>query len=429
MEKVYQYLTQKNLIKKCIFAKQNIQNNKIFMNNFTLQTTQYIKNIQQQFGIIGQSDAIQSAMKTLIDIADTDLSVLITGETGTGKDVFANAVHNLSHRKDKPFVSVNCGAIPETLLESELFGYEKGAFTDAKEQRIGFFEAANNGSIFLDEIGEMPITTQVKLLRVLESGEFSRLGSSKIRKINVRIIAATNKNIADAVFQKTFRSDLYYRLNQINIVLPSLNERVEDIPLFFKHFANEFCKKNKISYKGISDEGLKILMSTNWNGNIREFKNFIEKIITLEKGAFISVEILNKYLPDVLYETDYENIDVSKALVPIRSNNEIMNSDTLVLRTLLDIKSDITGIKQVLQKFGDALVDIKKDTLSINDLMMVYSDNTEYFDNKNIPTIKEMEKELISAAMKKTYNIKRDAAMLLGISERTLYRKLEEYGV
>jgi DNA-binding NtrC family response regulator len=397
------------------------------MNNFTLQTAQYIKNMQQQFGIIGESEAMQNALKILLDVASTELTVLITGDTGTGKEVFANAVHKLSNRRDKNFVCVNCAAIPETLLESELFGHEKGAFTDAKEQRIGFFEAADNGSIFLDEIGEIPITTQVKLLRVLESGEFSRLGSPKVRKVDVRIIAATNRNLTNAVSKKIFRADLYYRLNQINIVLPSLNERIEDIPLLFKYFATELCNKNKIAYKGISDDGLKILMSQDWQGNIREFKNFIEKIITLEKGDFITTEILNKYLPADLYETNYENIHISNALVPVRNNNEIMSSDSLILRTLLDIKNDISGIKQVLQKFGDAMVDIKKDTMSINDSMMVYADNTEYFDNKDIPTIRDMEKELIAAAMKKCYNVKKDTAILLGISERTLYRKLEEY--
>jgi len=401
------------------------------MNDFTLQTEQFIADIQKQFGIIGESIAIKKALKTLIDIASTDLAVLITGDTGTGKEVFANAVHNLSNRKDKPFVSVNCGAIPETLLESELFGYEKGAFTDAKEQRIGFFEAADNGSIFLDEIGEMPITTQVKLLRVLESGEYSRLGSSKIKKVNVRIIAATNRNLTTAVSKKMFRADLYYRLNQINIVLPSLRERVDDIPILFEHFAKETCKKNKIIYNDISDSALKTLMSLNWEGNIREFKNFVEKIITLEKGNFITTEMLNKYLPSTPFEANYE---ITNALVPIRSSSEIMSNDSLILRTLLEIKNDIGGIKQVLQQFGDALVDIKKDTMAINDSMVVYDDNADnsnidYFDNRDIPTIKDMEKELIISAMKKYKNKKREVALLLGISERTLYRKLEEYRI
>ena len=401
------------------------------MNDFTLQTPQYIETIQKQFGIIGQSDAIHNALKTLLDVASTDLAVLITGDTGTGKEVFANAVHNLSNRKNMPFVSVNCGAIPETLLESELFGYEKGAFTDAKEQRIGFFEAADNGSIFLDEIGEMPISTQVKLLRVLESGEFFRLVSSKVRKVNVRIIAATNKNLINAISQKTFRSDLYYRLNHINIVLPSLKERIEDIPILFKHFAKETCKKNKITYNGISDEALRLLMSLSWKGNIREFKNFTEKIITLEKGDFITAEILNKHLTTSSFETNnYENINESNALIPIRTSNEIIGNDTLILRTLLEIKSGINSIKQVLQQFGDALVDIKKDTISINELSDYYNynvDNADYFDNKDIPTIKEMEKKMIVSAMKKCQYRKRDVAILLGISERTLYRKLEEY--
>ena len=396
------------------------------MNDFTFQTEQFIADIQKQFGIIGQSIQIKNALKTLIDIASTDLAVLITGDTGTGKEVFANATHNLSNRKDKPFVSVNCGAIPETLLESELFGHEKGAFTDAKTQRIGFFEAANNGSIFLDEIGEMPVTTQVKLLRVLESGEYSRLGSSKINKVNVRVIAATNKNLTAAVSKKKFRADLYYRLNQINIVLPALRERVDDIPILLNHFAKEICKKNKITYHSISHDALKILKSLNWDGNIREFKNFVEKIITLEKGDFITTEMLNKYLPADNYET-------TNALIHIRNSNEIMSNDSLILRTLFDIKTDIISIKQVLGQFGDALLYIKKDTMNINNYIADYDKNVNDdiidFSDKDIPSIKDMEKELIITAMKKYRNKKREVAILLGISERTLYRKLEEYDI
>ncbi|MCL2039642.1 MAG: sigma-54 dependent transcriptional regulator [Bacteroidetes bacterium] len=401
------------------------------MGDFTLQTDQFIADIQKQFGIIGQSVAIKKAMKTLIDIASTNLAVLITGDTGTGKEVFANAVHNLSPRKDRHFVSVNCGAIPETLLESELFGHEKGAFTDAKSQRIGFFEAADNGSIFLDEIGEMPVATQVKLLRVLESGEYSRLGSSKINKVNVRIIAATNRDISNAVSKKTFRADLYYRLNQINIELPSLRERIDDIPMLFEHFAKATCKKNKIIYKSISNDAIKTLMSLSWDGNIREFKSFVEKIITLEKGDFITPEILNKYLPEPPTEPNYE---ITNALVPIRSSNEVMSNDSLILRTLLEVKNDISGIKQILGQFGDALVYIKNDTMAINDYLAAYDKNVDndfidYFADKDIPTIKDMEKELITAAMKKYNNKKREVAVLLGISDRTLYRKLIEYEI
>lgn len=226
-------------------------------------TLQFIKEVQQKTGILGESESIQNAVKTILEVATTNLAVLITGETGTGKEVFATAAHNLSLRKNKPFVSVNCGAIPETLLESELFGHEKGAFTSAVDQRIGFFEAANNGTIFLDEIGEMPLLTQVKLLRVLESGEFSRLGSSQIQKVDVRLLAATNRNLMQDVQEKKFRSDLFYRLNQINIALPPLREHRHDIPLYFEHFAKIVCKKNNIVYQGISAEALNELKSLN----------------------------------------------------------------------------------------------------------------------------------------------------------------------
>ncbi|MDR0927808.1 MAG: sigma-54 dependent transcriptional regulator [Ignavibacteria bacterium] len=387
---------------------------------------QYRASLQNKFGIVGDSAPIQRAIDTLIEVAPTDLAVLITGETGTGKEVFANAVHTLSNRSDKPFVSVNCGAIPETLLESELFGHEKGAFTGAVDQRIGFFEAANKGTIFLDEIGEMPIGTQVKLLRILESGEFSRLGSSSISKVNVRLIAATNRNLEVEVQNRNFRQDLYYRLNSVNIVLPALRNHIQDIPLYFKHFAEMICTKNGIQYQGISDNALSLLMALPWQGNIREFKNLVDKVITLERGVRIDSTIIRKYITPAL--PNYDNTTMTNALVPTSKNTDLMSNDTLVLRTLLEIKQDIASIKQMMGGLGSAFTILSDEVNSIKDNMIV-----TYDDNNQVPvkltTLDEMERKLIIQTLEACWNNRHQAAKSLGISERTLYRKIKELGI
>ena len=384
----------------------------------------YIKSIQKSLGIIGSSESILDAMSTLVEVAPTDLAVLITGETGTGKEVFANAVHSLSSRSEKTFISVNCGAIPETLLESELFGHEKGAFTGAVDRRIGFFEAADRGTIFLDEIGEMPIQTQVKLLRILESGEFSRLGSSKVFKVDVRVIAATNRNINEEIKAKKFRSDLYYRLNQVSISLPSLREHIHDIPLYFHHFASNICKKNGIVYQGITDDAITMLKSQNWKGNIREFKNFVDKVITLEKGREVDAAIINKYIPQALPSSDYHTIDPYNALVPVKNDYEIINNDTLVLRTLIEIKHDIIGIKHLLSGLGVAFGKLDDDITSIKEQLNNIPIETEF----TFETIADMERALIIQTLEK-FRSRSESAKKLGISERTLYRKVEKYGI
>jgi DNA-binding NtrC family response regulator len=401
---------------------------------------EYRKNMQIKFGIVGDSEPVQKAIDALVEVAPTDLAVLITGETGTGKEVFANAVHSLSDRKNKPFISVNCGAIPETLLESELFGHEKGAFTSANDQRIGFFEAANKGTIFLDEIGEMPIGTQVKLLRILESGEFSRLGSSSVNKVDVRLIAATNRNLQEEVKKRNFRQDLFYRLNSVNIVLPPLRNHIQDIPLYFDFFSNKICEKNSIRFLGISEEAISILKALPWQGNIREFKNLVDKIITLERGAYIDTNIINKYIPPALPEFSKDWNHSSLSIIPTNQNNEIMSNDSIILRTLLDIKHDISDIKQALAQMGAAFQDINEDINSIKDSLIVTYDtdskmngmqhqsfnNNEYL---QFDSIADMEKIHIINALQKLQNNKRRTAIALGISERTLYRKIKEYDI
>jgi DNA-binding NtrC family response regulator len=391
-------------------------------------TLHFVKEVQQKTGIIGNSESIQNAVYALLEVADTELAVLITGETGTGKEVFANAVHSLSKRKDKPFISVNCGAIPETLLESELFGHEKGAFTSAIDQRIGFFEAANNGTIFLDEIGDMPHHTQVKLLRILESGEFSRLGSSKILKVNIRLITATNKNLMQEIKEKKFRQDLFYRLNQFSIVLPPLREHRHDIPLYFEHFATAICKKNNIDYQGITDDAIAILKSLHWQGNIREFKNFTEKMIILEKGKRIDADIVNEYIPHILPDINFQIIDSSHALVPTHKETNLMSNDTLILKTLLEIKQDIIGVKQIMGSFGAAFQILNDEINSIKDAMLVYQIDKQPSKDK-IPTLKEMERQMIIQTLEHCRHNKRETAQILGISERTLYRKIDEYKI
>ena len=411
----------------------NMENNFYLNRDYTQKISEKYRNdLQLRLGIIGNSEPIQKAIDVLLEVAPTDLSVLITGETGTGKEIFANAVHSLSERKNKPFISVNCGAIPETLLESELFGHEKGAFTSANEQRIGFFEAANKGTIFLDEIGEMPVGTQVKLLRILETGEFSRLGSSAINKVDVRLIAATNRNLEDEVNARNFRQDLYYRLNSVNINLPALRHHIQDIPLYFDYFAQKICGKIGIAYQGITDDAISVLKSLPWQGNIREFKNLVDKIITLEKGVLININIMKKYLPLALPDGSASAVsNANTALITTNRPTEIMSNDTLILRTLLEIKQDVSDIKQAIGKLGSAFMMLGEEVNSIKDAITVNYDEQkdEHKIINKIITIEEMERLLINEALEKCQNNKRKASQLLGISERTLYRKIKEHDI
>lgn len=387
--------------------------------------------MQLKYGIIGTSNAMKNVIERLVQAAPTDLSVLIGGETGTGKEVFANALHGLSNRSKQQFISVNCGAIPETLLESELFGHEKGAFTGAIEQRKGFFEVADKGTIFLDEIGEMPLGTQVKLLRVLESGEFIRLGSTEIRKVDARVIAASNRDLEYEVRKGNFRQDLFFRLNSVQIFLPPLRERLEDIDELVEHFAVKVSDKLGLKYDGISPEALLMLKSLPWPGNIRELKNLIETLVTLEQTTYIDAEILKRYMPLALPPADFEEQITERALVPIKKENAGTSAEfEIIFRTLLDLKHDLNEIKHLTYNIQSDIEQVKADVIDMHPEAghQLYVEDMPQFDESNI-RLEFIEKQLIEFALKKYAGNRKNAASALGISERTLYRKLLEYNL
>jgi transcriptional regulator with GAF, ATPase, and Fis domain len=361
---------------------------------------------QKIHGIIGESVEIKEIIKIIQQIAMTDLTVLITGESGSGKEVFAKAIYNSGNRASKNLITVNCGAIPEGILESELFGHEKGAFTGAHESRKGYFELADNGTIFLDEIGELKPQTQVKFLRILENGEFMRVGSSDTVKVNVRVIAATNQDLEKNVQQGKFRTDLYYRLRAINIKIPPLRNRKEDIPLLFDKFVNDTCEKNKIKYQGISDEALNILVNYNWPGNIRELKNVVESVVILNGNKTIEPDDILKYLSTPRYTTDEDRF------LPVYLNKSSEQAEReLILRALLELKNHIMELKNLM---------LSNMSYSRNPMLPPASMN----DNLSL---KDIEKQTIAKALEKSNFNKRQTAKKLGISERTLYRKMKDY--
>lgn len=384
--------------------------------------------VQMRYGIIGSSPEILSAIEKVIQVAPTDLPVLITGETGTGKEVFANAIHGLSNRRKYPLVSVNCGAIPETLLESELFGHEKGAFTGAIDQRTGFFESAHKGTIFLDEIGEMPLGTQVKLLRVLESGEFSRLGSSTLHKVDVRLIAATNRELEIEVAQGKFREDLFYRLNAVHIKLPPLRKHIEDIPQLVDYFAEKTCSKLGIRFQGISQDALDILKSLHWKGNIRELKNLIETIVTIEKGEYITPQILSHYLPAALPAYEVKDMPYDRSIIQAPRTDYTQQFELgLIFRTLLELRHALNDLKDIVLNLNEKIENI---SLNQNPIKSERNYSEENDDNKlNLDTLNldNIEKQLIEIALSKYNGNRRLAANALGISERSLYRKISKY--
>ena len=389
-----------------------------------------IGEIKNRFGIIGSSPQIYEAIEKMLQAAPTDLTVLITGETGTGKEVFANAIHGLSKRKNNAFVSVNCGAIPETLLESELFGHEKGAFTGAVDNRVGFFESAHKGTIFLDEIGDMPIGTQVKLLRVLESGAYSKLGSSAMNKVDARVIAATNRELENRVREGKFRQDLFFRLNSVHIILPPLRNHPQDIGELIDFFGKRISKKLIMKYEGISSDALSMLKSMPWPGNIRELKNLIETVITLEKGALITPEILRRFIPAALPAYEMRQIPIENSIVTTRPVEQSNNEMTLIFRTLLELKNEVIDIKHDLH---DLMIDVNMikdntENLQINNYeeIKVPEDIFGNLDNLNLA---EIEKRMLMIALNRHEGNRRLAAESLGISERTLYRKISDYGL
>ena len=390
-----------------------------------------IEKIQKKSGIVGRSESIKQVLEMVAQVAPVDISVLITGESGTGKEIFAKAIHQNSKRSHEPMVTVNCGAIPEGIIESELFGHKKGAYTDAKGDRKGYFETANKGTIFLDEIGETPLETQVKLLRVIESGEFMPVGESKIKKTDVRIIAATNKDLSELVSKGKFRQDLFYRLNTVSIMLPSLNQRVEDIALLVERFALEFTRNNDMLYRGFVPEAIRSMKSHLWKGNIRELKNFVESIIVLEKGERITSEMVEMQLGN-------KERDISKNdALPVLTNQPTDTAEReLILRQLFLLRQDVEFLKQLASPsqstvgtINTSLIDTDKDRIESN--LHIDEDSEFFIKNSSIGdmTIEDLEKEAIVRTLKFFSNNRRASAKSLGMSERTLYRKINQYGL
>lgn len=380
------------------------------------------QDIKQRFGIIGNSNTLDRAINTAIQIAPTDISVLITGESGVGKESMPKIIHHNSQRKHNKYIAVNCGAIPEGTIDSELFGHEKGAFTGASDNRQGYFEVADGGTIFLDEVGELPLSTQVRLLRVLESGEFMKVGSSQVKKVDVRVIAATNVNIEEAINKGKFREDLYYRLNTINIKMPSLRERIEDIHLLFRKFASDFADRYHIPTIRLEEEAIELLHNYSWPGNIRQLKNVAEQISAVEQDRSISFETLKNYIPKqnttpVLFKDEQAENDISER--------------EILYKVLFDMKNDLNDLKRVTKELmGDKHQEIDNEKV-INHFIekpaISIKEEVEEKEEETFLTLQEQEKILIEKALQRHQGRRKDAAEELGISERTLYRKIKEY--
>jgi len=393
-----------------------------------------IDKIRKSVGMIGDSDKIVEMLTLIGQIANTDISVLITGESGSGKEMVAKAIHKNSKRKFESLVVVNCAAIPSGILESELFGHKKGSFTGATDNKKGYFEEAHAGTIFLDEIGELPKETQSKLLRVIESGEFMRVGESKTKKVDVRIVAATNRNLYKEVKDNNFRQDLYFRLKTINIKVPPLREHLNDLHLYIERFGLEFTVKNDIPFRGFSSDGINLLKQYNWPGNIRELKNTIESLIVINKGERITTEMITSHLNMNMTESS------SNALIPVNVETDKVERE-LILKQLLYLRQDINEIKEYLSSNSS-----NKKITQTNPALFLPSDNTPTINNEsdNIDdatieaikedivgemTMTELEREVIEKYLKKFKGNRRKTAEALDISERTLYRKIKEYGL
>jgi len=364
---------------------------------------------QKETGLVGRSDEMREIIDVILQVAPTDLSVLITGESGTGKELVAKAIHQASRRGSRTLVSVNCGAIPEGLMESELFGHERGAFTSAIDMRKGYFEIANGGTIFLDEIGETPLATQVKLLRVLETGEFMRVGASVARTSDVRIIAATNKALESEVQQKRFRADLYFRLRAVSIQLPPLRNRREDIPALVDHFVHDVTERNNLRFAGFTDDATELLMEYRWPGNVRELRNLIESVIVLEKGRRLNADDVQKYLQEIAPVIAERNL-------PVVTNKTVEQAEReLIYRALLDLKGNIVELRDLFTTRMSAGHDVAV--------------SGEHRNGNGAVTLDEMERRLIMDALDRHNGNRRMAAKDLNISERTLYRKIKDYGL
>ena len=387
--------------------------------------------IKQRFGIVGQSEELNRAIDVAVQVAPTDLSVLITGESGVGKEFFPQIIHQFSRRKHGPYIPVNCGAIPEGTIDSELFGHEKGSFTGAMADRKGWFEAANGGTIFLDEVGELPLNTQVRLLRVLETGEFIKVGSSKMQKTDVRVIAATNLDMWQAVQKGRFREDLFYRLNRVPIGVPSLRSRKEDIVLLFRKFAADFAEKYRMPAIKLSSEAQALLMDYSFPGNIRQLKNITEQISVLEQNRDISAETLRHYLPE-------KKANYLPVLVGNAEKKAFDNEHEMLYQMLFDTRKELNELKTLVHSLMENVSAEKS-----NDAQVIYTpsapekpiarephvvDAEEYVEEE-LPSLNEIKLETIKKALEKHSGKRKYAAQDLGISERTLYRKIKEYNL
>ena len=411
-----------------------------------------IQQVKQRFGIIGNAPLLNRALEVAVQVAPTDISVLVTGESGTGKEIIPQVIHQLSARKHGEYIAVNCGAIPEGTIDSELFGHEKGSFTGASGSRKGYFEVADGGTIFLDEVAELPMQTQVRLLRVLETGEFIRVGSSKTIKTNVRVVAATNENMQQAIHSGKFREDLFYRLNTVPIYLPSLRDRHDDVHLLFRKFASDFADKYRMPTIRLSEDAVELLTNYSWPGNIRQLKNLVEQISVIETSRDIDAVLLKRYLP----------AEKSNTPALIEGGKDAINERELMYKFLFDMKKDLTDLKKIVLEMvaQNGEIDLDNDHTSM--INRFYTDvqtpvNTpkilpaptpesehtvsdfesksndqlyeEHVEVEESLSLEDREKELIQKALEKHKGKRKYAASELGISERTLYRKIKEYNL
>lgn len=395
-----------------------------------------LQRIKQQFSIIGNSAQLNRDIEIAVQVALTDLSVLITGESGVGKEHFPKIIHQNSPRKHGPYFAINCGAIPEGTIDAELFGHTKGAFTDAKSERKGYFEIANGGTLFLDEVGELPLPTQARLLRVLETGEFIRMGSSEVQKTNVRVVAATNLNIPKAIEEGRFREDLYYRLNTIEIKVPALRERKEDIPLLFRKFVVDFAEKYRMPAIRLTDEATEMLKSYYWQGNVRQLKNVAQRISLIEKFREITPDILAHYLPAHQMQRGLALVgNTSQKEMPVEELKMLYNMIGMMKREMDMMKEQLATLQQqdTHTSIPEEIMEWepKNNVLDIDEVAVVADVEPEATTILEEPNLKlaNLEKDTIQKALLKNGGNRKATAVELGLSERTLYRKIKDYGL
>jgi transcriptional regulator with PAS, ATPase and Fis domain len=406
-----------------------------------------VQAIKQRFGIIGNDPILNRALEKALKVAPTEISVLVTGESGVGKESIPKITHQFSHRKHAKYIAVNCGAIPEGTIDSELFGHEKGAFTGATSDRKGYFEVADGGTIFLDEVGELPLTTQVRLLRVLENGEFIKVGSSKVQKTNIRIVAATNMDMFDAIRENKFREDLYYRLSTVEIKLPALRDRKEDIHLLFRKFSSDFALKYKMPSIKLDKDALELLINYNWNGNIRQLKNVAEQISVLERERNINKETLINYLPNS------QKTNLPAVIKKKQDTSDFSNEREILYKVLFDMKNDLNDLKKLTMELmkNDNMSEFQKNNENLiqkiyeqdkevknypiidvneNQEKEIKDNNYQYvqeLDSQETLSLHDKELELIKKSLERHNGKRKLAAEELGISERTLYRKIKQF--